>query len=87
MKFTCKKNKFLENIFNMKSIPEQLFSYKGSKGAVILTNHQIIQRFFDEATAKDLIQVQQMLAQEKYSNKAISDFIKSAGNMLVKKMD
>lgn len=85
MKFTCKRNKFLEQVFNMKTIPVQIFEYENNGETVVITNHQIIQRFFNEAKPNDLKQVQQMLAVEKYSLQAINTFTKSAFNMLIKK--
>lgn len=85
MKFTCKRNKFLEQLFNMKNIPVQMFQYEKDGEIVSITNHQIIQRFFNEARPNDLIQAQQMLAMEKYSLQSINTFVNSAFNILIKK--
>jgi hypothetical protein len=67
----------------MKPIPVKTFEYNKNGELIVLTNHQIIQRFFNEAKPNDLKQVQHILAMENYSIQAINNFVKSAGNMLV----
>lgn len=79
-KFVCKRNKFLENILNMKNIEERIYVING----VCISNYEILDAFLKNATTNDLKQVQQLLAKEKYSNKSIDDFVKNAGYNFIK---
>lgn len=86
MTFKCSKNKFLEKVLNMKQIPIKNFNYKKDGNIIVLTNHKILQEFLNQASPKELIQVQHILAMEKYSIRAINDFVKEAGQDIVRRM-
>lgn len=86
MIFKCNKNKFLEKVLNMKPLPIQTFIYYKNGKIVELTNHQILQDFLNEASPRELIQVQHILTKDTYSIKSINKFIKEAGYEILNRM-
>ncbi len=85
MKFRCNKNKFLEQMLNMKPLKEEKFLYKKNyTGEIVeLTNHYIVQNFLDTANKSGISEAQQILHAQKYSIKAINDFARYMGQNLI----
>lgn len=73
--FTCNKNKFLASVINSKNINEVFFTYNINGHTSIFSNIEILNIFFKTANKKQLIQAQQILQQDKFSEKAINNFV------------
>ena len=86
MTFKCSKNPFLANRLNLKKIPKKDYAFVNSKNeTVLLSNHEILQNLLTYAPKSYLLQIQQVLTQNKFDDSSIESLVKLyAKDMLVK---
>ena len=83
--FVCKNNKFLATMVNSRNLKEVHFSYNHKGHTVLYTNIEILDISFKTATKSQLIQTQQLLQQQRFSEKAINDFAYHFGEEFIVK--
>lgn len=73
-RFICKQQPFLATMINAKNLRELVFSYRYNGRIKTFTNFEALDHFFKNGKKENFVEVQQILAREKYSVKAINDF-------------
>lgn len=84
--FECKNNKFLATMINKRKLKEIHFTYDNKGQMVMYSNLELLDIFFKNATRPQLIQAQQILKAQNFSENAINDFIYHFGKDFLLKL-